>query len=90
LTETFLLVVGDGVKKEIRHGLGGVEEEVITTGIDADFNDYMSDQKHGLLPGIDLSDPHQLASLTKYVVCFMAFNIRLNPCGSAVAHVLKY
>jgi hypothetical protein len=47
--------------------LVGVEEEVITTGIDADFNDYMSDQKHGLLPGIDLSDPHQLASLTKYV-----------------------
>lgn len=50
--------------------MAGVEEEVITTGIDADFNDYMSDQKHGLLPGIDLSDPHQLASLTKYVIYF--------------------
>jgi transcription factor YY len=59
---------GDGIKKEPPSGLDGVEEEVITSSIDADFNDYMSDHKltpPGVLPGIDLSDPQQLASLAK-------------------------
>jgi len=60
---------GDGgIKKEPPSSLDGVEEEVITSSIDADFNDYMSDHKltpPGVLPGIDLSDPQQLASLAK-------------------------
>jgi len=73
LSNTFpydLSFVGDGIKKEPSSGLDGVEEEVITSSIDADFNDYMSDHKltpPGVLPGIDLSDPQQLASLAKYV-----------------------
>jgi len=62
---------GDGIKKEPRDSLIGMEEEVITTGIDADFSEYMADQKHGVLPGIDLSDPHQLASLAKCVISYI-------------------
>ncbi len=59
-----------------------MEEEVITTGIDADFSEYMSDHKHGVLPGIDLSDPQQLTSLAKYVTSmlwlFSSSSISLN------------
>jgi hypothetical protein len=63
-------IAGDGIKKEHVDELDGTEEEVITSGIDADFTDYMSEQKltlPGTLPGIDLSDPHQLASFAKCV-----------------------
>jgi hypothetical protein len=61
-------IAGDSIKKEHIDGLDGTEEEVITSSIDADFTDYMSEQKlalPGTLPGIDLSDPHQLASFAK-------------------------
>ena len=56
---------GDDIKKE--HDLDGTEEEVITSNIDTDFSEYMSDHKltGGGLPGIDLSDPTQLASFAK-------------------------
>lgn len=58
-------LAGEDVKKE--HDLDAAEEEVITSSIDTDFSDYMSDHKlaPGSLPGIDLSDPQQLASFAK-------------------------
>lgn len=63
--------VADDVKKEPRDALDGVEEEVITTDIDADadFSDYMAvDSKSGILTGIDLGDPHQLANLARFIL----------------------
>jgi len=59
---------GDGIKREPLDSLDGAEEEVIASSYDADFSDYMSEQKltmPGALPGIDLSDSHQLASFAK-------------------------
>ena len=50
----------------------GTEEEV-TTSIsqvaDADFTEYMTGKKlpPGGIPGVDLSDPKQLAEFAKYV-----------------------
>jgi len=65
-----LLFVGDDVKRE--HDLDATEEEVITSSIDTDFSDYMSDPKltPGFFSGIDLSDPQQLASFAKYVISY--------------------
>lgn len=62
------MLIGDEIKKE--HDLDGTEEEVITSNIDCDFSDYMSEHKLTPtgIPGIDLSDPQQLASFAKLVV----------------------
>jgi len=58
---------GDDIKKE---PLVGPEEEVTTTisqAADADFTEYMTGKKlppEGI-PGVDLSDPKQLAEFAK-------------------------
>lgn len=69
------IVAGDDIKKE--HDLDGAEEEVITSNIDSDFSDYMSEHKltPAGIPGIDLSDPQQLASFAKYTCGFTSFEI---------------
>lgn len=60
---------GDGsVKREPVDMLDATEEEVIASNYDNDFADYMTEQKltlPGSLPGIDLSDPYQLAGFAK-------------------------
>ncbi|ELU12870.1 hypothetical protein CAPTEDRAFT_223122 [Capitella teleta] len=58
---------GDDIKKE---QLVGTEEEVTTsslTSVDADFTEYMTGKKlpPGGIPGVDLSDPKQLAEFAK-------------------------
>jgi len=66
-SHTFL---GEDIKRE--NSLVGTEEEV-TTSIsqvaDADFTEYMTGKKlpPGGIPGVDLSDPKQLAEFAKYV-----------------------
>ena len=50
----------------------GTEEEVTTSiaqAADADFTEYMTGKKlpPGGIPGVDLSDPKQLAEFAKYV-----------------------
>ncbi len=51
--------------------LVGTEEEVTTTlnTADADYTEYMTGKKiaPGGIPGVDLSDPKQLAEFAKYV-----------------------
>ena len=62
--------LGEDIKRE--NSLVGTEEEV-TTSIsqvaDADFTEYMTGKKlpPGGIPGVDLSDPKQLAEFAKYV-----------------------
>lgn len=57
---------GEDVKKE---PLVGTEEEVSTSiaQSDADFTEYMTGKKlpPGGIPGVDLSDPKQLAEFAK-------------------------
>lgn len=59
---------GDDIKKE---PLVGTEEEVTTSlssAADADFTEYMTGKKlpPGGIPGVDLSDPKQLAEFAKW------------------------
>ena len=62
------MIVGDDIKKE---PLVGTEEEVTTSSLssaaDADFTEYMTGKKlpPGGIPGVDLSDPKQLAEFAK-------------------------
>ena len=64
------------MKKE-PHPLVGTEEEVTTSiaqAADADYTEYMTGKKlaQGGIPGVDLSDPKQLAEFAKYVtLCFL-------------------
>ena len=66
------LAAGTDIKQE-EDPLVGTEEEVTTSAIqaraDADFTEYMTGKKlpQGGLPGVDLSDPKQLAEFAKYV-----------------------
>ena len=61
--------LGADIKKE--QPLVGTEEEVTTSDIqmraDADFTEYMTGKKlpPGGIPGVDLSDPKQLAEFAK-------------------------
>ena len=56
------------MKKE-PHPLVGTEEEVTTTltSADADYTEYMTGKKlpPGGIPGVDLSDPKQLAEFAR-------------------------
>ena len=66
-----LCIEGDDVKKEPQP-LVGTEEEVTTSiasTADADYTEYMTGKKlaSGGIPGVDLSDPKQLAEFAKYV-----------------------
>ena len=62
-------IIGDDLKKE-PHPLVGTEEEVTTTltSADADYTEYMTGKKlpPGGIPGVDLSDPKQLAEFARY------------------------
>ena len=61
-------IAGDDLKKE-PHPLVGTEEEVTTTltSADADYTEYMTGKKlpPGGIPGVDLSDPKQLAEFAR-------------------------
>ena len=65
--------LGDDIKKEPVEPLVGTEEEVTTSmsvpSVDPDFTEYMTGKKlpPGGIPGVDLSDPKQLADFAKYV-----------------------
>ena len=65
-----LCTLGDDIKCE--PNLVGTEEEVTTSSLssaDQDYTDYMTGKKlpPGGLPGVDLSDPKQLAEFAKCV-----------------------
>ena len=67
-TDDIWCVVGDDIKRE--QPLLGTEEEVTTSSLsqaDADFTEYMTGKKipPGGIPGVDLSDPKQLAEFAK-------------------------
>ena len=64
-----LIFTGDDLKKEPQP-LVGTEEEVTTSiaqTADADYTEYMTGKKlpPGGIPGVDLSDPKQLADFAK-------------------------
>ena len=64
------VIPGDEIKKD--QPLLGTEEEVTTSCIsqaDVDFTEYMTGKKlpPGGIPGVDLSDPKQLAEFAKWV-----------------------
>ena len=66
-----LFLPGDDIKQEAQP-LIGTEEEVTTSiaqAADADYTEYMTGKKlpSGGIPGVDLSDPKQLAEFAKYV-----------------------
>ena len=62
------VIPGDDIKKD--QPLLGTEEEVMTSSVsqaDVDFTEYMTGKKlpPGGIPGVDLSDPKQLAEFAK-------------------------
>jgi len=60
-----IIIIGEDIKREPEYD-GPDDEEVITSSLDTDFSDYMSEQKlPGGFAGIDLSDPQQLANFSK-------------------------
>ncbi len=66
-TVSKIIFPGDDLKKE---PLVETEEEVTTSVLsqaEADFNEYMTGKKlpSGGIPGVDLSDPKQLAEFAK-------------------------
>ena len=60
-------------KKDIDH-----EEEIIGENSPPDYSEYMTGKKlpPGGIPGIDLSDPKQLAEFARWVVKGFSYSIR--------------
>lgn len=52
-----------------------MEEDASVSETDADFTEYMTGKKlpPGGIPGLDLSDPKQLAEFARYSVFFKIF-----------------
>lgn len=52
-----------------------MEEDASVSETDADFTEYMTGKKlpPGGIPGLDLSDPKQLAEFARYSVLFKIF-----------------
>lgn len=72
-------------KRAIQPTLVGTVEEVTTSSLntsEADFTEYMTGKKlpPGGIPGMDLSDPKQLAEFAKYLIFFQFWLVFIKIC----------